>query len=70
MLVPVFHGVIAAAVQHRRTRMQHDCEICGDAVTRIEKATKCGHLVYLCETCKTVCSHALRYCVRCEDKGK
>ena len=43
------------------------CEICGAVVTKTAKATKCGHTVRLCETCKRECPGALRECVRCED---
>jgi hypothetical protein len=45
------------------------CEICDDVVTTLVKATKCGHTVALCETCKQECKAALRYCVACENKG-
>lgn len=44
------------------------CEICGEVVTRVETATKCGHPVYLCATCKRTCPGALRECVTCESK--
>lgn len=43
------------------------CEICGDVVSRPETATRCGHTVHLCETCKRQCPGALRECVACED---
>ena len=46
------------------------CEICGDIVKTPVKATKCGHIVRLCETCKKQCPGALRVCVSCEDKGQ
>jgi epoxyqueuosine reductase QueG len=46
-----------------------DCEVCGDVVTLVERARLCGHAVYLCDVCKVACPTALRYCIRCEDKG-
>lgn len=45
------------------------CEICGDVVKKVEAATRCGHPVHLCETCKKTCPGALRECVSCEDGG-
>jgi hypothetical protein len=45
------------------------CEICGDVVKKTAPATKCGHTVHLCETCKKTCPGALRVCTRCEEMG-
>lgn len=49
--------------------MRRTCEICGDVVVTIEKASTCGHPVYLCEDCKRDCPGARRLCARCEDAG-
>jgi len=46
------------------------CEICGDVVVKVVKATDCGHPVHLCEICKKQCQNALRWCAKCEEKGR
>jgi hypothetical protein len=46
--------------------MKRTCEICGDVVLKVVRAMRCGHLVYLCETCKRQCPGALKWCVECE----
>jgi len=45
------------------------CEVCGDVVTKLARATKCGHTIHLCETCKVECPGAVRVCLVCEEKG-
>jgi hypothetical protein len=54
----------------RRYATGKTCEICGDVVAKVVKATNCGHTVHLCETCKTECPGALRRCLSCEDGGR